>query len=331
MNKSRLIPLLFSFCCFFQPILCSGQSDPLPSWNEGEAKRALLRFVEETVTPGSKDYVNPEDRIAVFDQDGTLWVEQPMYTQFVFALDRIKELAAQHPDWKNKEHFKAIIDGDLEKIKNFSMHEIEQILAETHSNITVEQFRGIVRLWLSQARHPRFDKLYTDLIYQPMVEVIRYFSANGYRVYIVSGGGQEFIRSYSETVYDIPTQQIVGTASTVKYVYENDTPELVKLPDILFIDDKAGKPEAINLFIGKHPVAAFGNSDGDRQMLEWSQAGKGKNIQILIHHDDPLREYAYDVDSKIGTFSKSLFEEAHKRGWFVVSMKNDWKTIFPSK
>lgn len=325
-----LKPHLLLLCYFCKMAFCFGQvEDPLPSWNEGRAKQAIMQFIHSTVAPGTEDFIAPEKRIAVFDQDGTLWVEQPVYTQFSFAMDRIKSLAKEHPEWKYSEPYKSIIGDDLEKIKNFSIQEIEKIIAVSHANMTVEEFTFKVQSWLSQALHPRFQKPYTKLIYQPMLEVIKYFQSQGYKVYIVSGGGQEFIRTYAKKIYGIPSEQIIGTAGKVKYEYQNDKPVLIKLPEILFIDDKKGKPEAINLIIGKRPVAAFGNSDGDQQMLEWSQSSAGKSFQLLVHHDDPVREYKYDTDSKIGTFSLQLMEEAKKKGWIVVSMKNDWKIVFP--
>lgn len=307
------------------------QSDPLPSWNEGEAKQAILQFVNETTTKGNKNYIPPEDRIATFDQDGTLWVEQPIYTQLAFAIDMIKCLASKHPEWKKREIVPAILANDFEQLVNLSLQEIEKLLAETHSDMTVEEFKHCVQAWLSQAKHPRFDKPYTELVYQPMLEVIQLLKKHGYRVFIVSGGGQEFIRAYAEKVYGIPPEQIIGSAGKVKYEFQNGQPVLVKLPEVLFIDDKKGKPEAINLFIGKHPVASFGNSDGDQQMLEWSQASPSKSFQLLVHHDDPIREYAYDSESKVGTFSSVLMEEAKKEKWIVVSIKNDWKTVFSAK
>jgi phosphoglycolate phosphatase-like HAD superfamily hydrolase len=316
-------------CYFFKACFCFGQvDDPLPSWNEGQSKHAILQFINDTTTPGSKDYVSLEDRIAVFDQDGTLWVEQPLYTQFFFAIDAIKDLVSKNPEWKSREPYQAILESNLEKVKNFTIQDVEKIIVLSHANMTVREFQENVSSWLSKAIHPRFKKTYTELIYQPMVEVIKYFSAHGYKVYIVSGGGQEFIRTYSKKVYGIPSEHIIGSAGKVKYEYNNGKPKLLKLPEVLFIDDKNGKPEAINLFIGKIPTAAFGNSDGDQQMLEWSQSTKGKSFQLLVHHDDPVREYKYDIDSKIGTFSQTLMKEAYKKGWVIVSMKNDWKKIF---
>lgn len=319
------------FCYFCQIACCFVQAaDPLPSWNEGQPKKAIMQFINETTSPGSKDYRAPKDRIAVFDQDGTLWVEQPIYTQFFFAIDTIQELAKKNPSWKNKEPFQSIIEGDLEKIQNFSIQDIEKIIAISHTNTTVKEFKDNVRSWLNKTVHPRFKKTYTELIYQPMLEVIKYFNDHGYKVYIVSGGGQEFIRTYSEKSYGIPPEQVIGSVGKVKYEYRNGRPTLVKIPEVFFIDDKTGKPEAINFFIGKRPAAAFGNSDGDQQMLEWSQSSKGKSFQLLVHHDDPVREYKYDTSSKVGTFSQALMEEAKKNGWVIVSMKNDWKVVFSS-
>lgn len=326
----RLKVQLFFICCLCKVTFCFGhvEEDPLPSWNEGQSKQAIIQFINDTTTTGSQDYITSEDRIAVFDQDGTLWVEQPIYTQFFFAIDTIKDLASKNPEWKNKQPYQAIIDGDLEKIQNFTIQEIEKIIILSHANMTVSEFKEKVQSWLSKAVHPRFKRPYTELIYQPMLEVIKYFNTHGYKIYIVSGGGQEFIRAYSEKIYGIPPEQIIGTAGKVRYEYRDGNPVLIKLPEVFFIDNENGKPEAINLFIGKKPVAAFGNSDGDQQMLEWSQSSKGKNLQLLVHHDDSVREYKYDVDSKVGTFPQALMDEAKKNNWIVVSMKNDWKVIF---
>lgn len=303
--------------------------DPLPSWNEGSIKQEIIQFVQESVDENGPNYIRPEERIATFDQDGTLWVEQPLYTQFFFAIDTIKSLASMHLNWFEKEPFKSVLNGDLKAIRDFTVQEIEEIIAATHSGMSVEAYNERVKAWLAHAVHPRFKKPYTQLIYQPMLEVINYFKDNHFKVYIVSGGGQEFIRTYAETVYGIPPEQVIGTAGKVKYEYDNGHPQLIKLPLLLYLDDKAGKPEAINLIIGRRPVAAFGNSTGDQQMLEWTQGGKGPNFELLVHHDDPVREYAYDENSRIGTFSKALMEEANRQGWKVVSMKNDWKVIFP--
>jgi len=317
--------VVFWTCLFFANMsLCFSNQDPLPSWNEGAVKQALLQFVLKTTNRNEKDFVPPEERIATFDQDGTLWVEHPLYPQLVFAIDRIKDLSSEHPEWKKEEPFRSILEG---KVKQFSIQDIEKIVSASHSGLSVREFEEIVQDWLKTAKHPRFHRPYTELIYQPMLELIRFLQSNGYRVYIVSGGGQDFIRSYSNQVYGIPPEQIIGSAGKTRYEYRGGNPELIKQPQILLIDDKAGKPESIHLFIGKRPVAAFGNSDGDKEMLEWSQQ-KGGSLQLLVHHDDPEREYVYDADTKIGAFSKALMEEAKQKGWIVVSMKNDWKTIF---
>lgn len=321
--------ILFSIIFLLTSVSCLGQQDPLPSWHDGHAKRAIIAFVQDTTRQGSQDYLIPEDRIAVFDQDGTLWVEQPLYTQFFFAIDTLQSLSAQHPDWKHSEPYRSILAGDHNEIQNFSIQDITKIIEATHANMTVDQFKETVQEWLNQAVHPRFQKPFTALIYQPMIEVIQYLKTHGYKVYIVSGGGQDFIRAYSEKIYGISSEQIIGSSGKVKYEYQNNHSVLTKLPEMLFINDKQGKPEAINLFIGKRPVAAFGNSDGDKQMLEWSQTHPKKSLQILVHHDDPVREYAYDHNSKIGPFSQSLMDEAKARNWAIVSMKNDWKVIFP--
>lgn len=323
--------LLFSsiLFCLILPLNLFALDDPLPSWNEGEAKKTLLDFVQRITDEKSAQYIPVKERLATFDQDGTLWVEQPIYTQFIFAIDRIKALAPQHPDWNTKEPFKTIISGDLQAISRFTIQDIEQMVAITHSGMSVEDFEKTVKEWLNHAVNPRYKKPYTQLIYQPMLEVIDLLKKHHFDVYIVSGGGQEFIRVYSDEVYGIPVENIIGTAAKVKYSYFNNQPALIKLPEVLFINDKAGKPEGINLIIGKRPVAAFGNSDGDREMLEWVKGPKEKSLRFLVHHDDPVREYAYGADSRVGTFSDSLMDEAKKREWVVVSMKNDWKVIFP--
>lgn len=269
------------------------------------------------------------ERIATFDQDGTLWVEHPIYTQFIYAIDRIKALMPLHPEWQNQEPFKAMASGQIDFLKNLTKESIEKIMAITHSGMTVDNYMETAGHWIDTAIQPRFKRPYTELIYQPMLEVIDLFQENNFTVYIVSGGGQEFIRTYSEKVYGIPPERVIGTTGKTKYEYANGQPVLIKLPQILFIDDKEGKPESINLFIGRRPIAAFGNSTGDQQMLEWTQAGKGKRLELLVHHDDAIREYAYGPETKVGTFSDALMNEAKEKDWIVVSMKNDWKIIFP--
>jgi phosphoserine phosphatase len=310
--------------------------DPLPSWNDGAAKTAIVEFVNAVTTTGGADFVPPADRIATFDQDGTLWVEHPLYTQAMFALDRVHELAPKHPEWKTKEPFKAVLAGDREAMAKFSEGEWAEIIGATHAGMSTEEFLGIVREWLAKARHPRFGRPPTELVYQPMLEVMKYLRANGFRTYIVTGGGQEFVRVYSEQVYDVPVEQVVGSSIVTKYEYQDGKPVLMREPKVFFIDDKDGKAIGINLFIGKRPYAAFGNSDGDREMLEWTGAGSEARLMMLVLHDDALREYAYGParglpDTKVGTFSRALADEAKQKGWVVISMRNDWKTIFPAE
>jgi phosphoserine phosphatase len=309
--------------------LAHAQTDPLPSWNDGPAKKAIVEFVQATTTQGGPKFVPPEARIATFDNDGTLWVEQPIYTQVTFAIDRVVAMAPKHPEWKDQQPFKAILTRDREAMARFTLQDIEKIVAVTHSGMSVEAFAGIVKEWVAAAKHPRFKRPYTELVYQPMLEVMKYLRENGYRTYIVTGGGQEFVRVLAEAVYGVPPEQVIGTAGQTRYGYGKDgKPMLLKLPKVLLVDDKAGKPEAINLIIGRRPVAAFGNSSGDQQMLEWTQAGDGNRLMLLVHHDDATREYAYGAASKIGTFPDALMAEAKKRDWIVVSMKNDWRRIF---
>jgi hypothetical protein len=315
------------------------QGDSLPSWNAGPAKQAILSFVKDTTDTSGPKYVKPEDRIATFDQDGTLWTEHPLYTQAMFALDRIGKLAPQHPEWKVKQPFKAVIAGDHEAIAKFTESDWMEILAATHAGMSTEDFKALAKQWLATAKAPRFDRLYTDLVYQPMLEVMKYLRANGFRVYIVTGGGQEFVRAYSEQVYGVPPEQVVGSSIVTKYEILDDKPVLMREPKVFFIDDGPGKAVGINLFIGKHPTAAFGNSGnsamsaGDAQMLEWTQAGGGARLMMLVHHDDAKREYAYGPagglpDTHVGTFSDALMAEAKKNGWIVISMKDDWNRIF---
>ena len=306
--------------------------DLLPSWNDGPAKQAIVEFVEAVTTEGGADFVPPEDRIATFDQDGTLWVEHPLYGQAMFALDRIKALAPEHPEWKNQEPFKAVLAGDREAMGKFTEQDWERIIAATHAEITNEAFSEIVRTWLARAKDPRFKRAYTELVYQPMLEVMEHLRANNFRTYIVTGGGQEFVRVYSQEVYGVPVEQVIGSSIATTYEYQDGKPVLMREPKVFFIDDKAGKPIGINLIIGKRPYAAFGNSGGDREMLEWTGAGDGARLKMLVLHDDAEREYAYGPanglpDSKVGTFPQALADEAKAKGWIVISMKNDWKTI----
>lgn len=305
-------------------------ADPLPSWNEGQAKQAIIDFVRRTTSSGGKDFVAEADRIATFDNDGTLWIEQPIYTQVAFAFDRVKTLAPKHPEWRTQEPFKTLLSGDREAMSTLTLQDIEKMIAVTHSGMSVEAFQGIVKDWLATAKDTRFGRRYTELVYQPMLEVMRYLREHGYKTYIVTGGGQEFVRAFASQVYGVPPEEVIGSAGKTKYEYDaNGKPHLMKLPEVLLIDDQAGKPESINLIIGRRPRAAFGNSTGDRQMLEWTQAEGGGGLMALVHHDDAKREFAYGPDSKIGTFSEELMNEAKTKGWTVISMKNDWKRIFP--
>jgi phosphoglycolate phosphatase-like HAD superfamily hydrolase len=308
--------------------------DPLPSWNNGASKKAIIAFVKDTTEKSSSKYVEPKDRVATFDQDGTLWTEHPLYGQAMFALDRLGKMAPQHPDWKETEPFKSVLSGDREAMSKFSEKDWLEIVAATHSGMSTEEFQALVKAWITTAKAPRFDRLHTDLVYQPMLEVMKYMREKGFRVYIVTGGGQEFVRVYSEQVYGVLPEQVVGSSIVTKYDNSSGKPVLMREPKPFFIDDGPGKAIGINMFIGKRPYAAFGNSGGDQQMLEWSQAGEGARLMMLVHHDDATREYAYGPggglpDTHVGTFSEALLADANKNGWIVISMKDDWKRIFP--
>jgi phosphoglycolate phosphatase-like HAD superfamily hydrolase len=303
--------------------------DPLPSWNDGPAKQAIVKFVHGTTDKASAKFVPQDKRIATFDNDGTLWSEQPMYFQLIFALDRVKALAPKHPEWKTKEPFASLLKGDVKSALAGGDKAILEIVMATHAGMTTAEFERIVDDWITIAKHPKTGRLFTEMVYQPMLELLAYLRANGFKTFIVSGGGIEFMRPWTEKVYGIPPEQVVGSSIKTKYEMRNGKPVLVRLPAINFIDDKTGKPVGINSHIGRRPVAAFGNSDGDRQMLEWTQAGGGARLMMLVHHDDAKREWAYGPKSKIGTFSDALMAEAKKSGWIVISMKNDWKRIFP--
>jgi len=303
-------------------------SDPLPSWNDGPAKQAIVTFVKETTTQGSPQFVDPVARVATFDQDGTTWVEQPLYAQVMFAFHQLGVIAAKDPKLKEIEPFRTVLSGDREAIAKLTLPDLEKILFVTHTGMTVEVFQKSVQDWISTAQHPRFHHLYTECIYQPMLEVMRYLRANGFKTYIVTGGGQDFVRVYSERVYGIPREQVVGSTAGTTFGYKDGKTELTKEPRDVRVDDKDGKPIGIHLMIGRRPLAAFGNSGGDQEMLEYTQDGGGARLEMLVHHDDATREYAYGPESKIGTFSDALMAEANKRGWVVISMKNDWKHIF---
>ncbi|HKD84364.1 MAG TPA: HAD family hydrolase [Terriglobales bacterium] len=321
-------------CALLLAAFAAAQSDPLPSWNDGPAKQAIFNFVRATTDQGSANYVPPEERFATFDQDGTTWVEHPMYTEMIFAFERIKELAPQHPEWKTSEPFKSIIAGDQAAMSKFTGKEFGEIFVVTHTGMSTEAFQNIAKDWLSKARDERWHRPYTDLIYQPMLETMRYLRANGYQTYIVTGGGQDFVRSYAEPVYGIARQQIIGSAVETQYTYNQEGQGILVRPAKGLLNNNfAGKPEDIYLFIGRHPKAAFGNSTGDQQMLEYTQAGGGSNLEMIVLHDDAQREYAYGPahglpSTDIGTFTQALYDEAKSKGWIVISMKNDWKRIF---
>ena len=303
-------------------------SDPLVSWNDSAAKKAIVTFVEKTTNQGSPDFVPLSDRIAVFDNDGTLWSEQPMYFQLFFALDRVKLLAPQHPEWKNKEPFASLLKGDVEAALAGGEKAILEIIMATHAGMTTTAFEKVVRDWIATARHPKTGRRYTEMVYQPMLELLTFLRANGFKTFIISGGGIEFMRPWTEAVYGIPPEQVVGSSIQTKFEMRDDGPVLVRLPKLNFIDDKEGKPVGINLHIGRRPLAAFGNSDGDLQMLQWATAGQGPRLGLLVHHTDAEREWAYDRKSHIGKLDKAL-DEGISRGWVVVNMKDDWKVIYP--
>ena len=302
--------------------------DPLPSWNDGAAKQAITAFVTKTTADGSADFVPPAERIATFDNDGTLWSEQPMYFQAFFIFDRIKQLAPTHPEWKDKEPFASVLKGDLKSALAGGERALLEMAMATHAGTTTEEFEKIVSHWANTAKHPKSGKHFTEMVYQPMLEVLAYLRANGFKTFIVSGGGIEFMRPWTEKVYGIPPEQVVGSSIKTKFEIRDGKPVLARLPELNFIDDKEGKPVAIQQHIGRRPIIAFGNSDGDFQMLEWTTAGKGPRLALIVHHDDAQREYAYDRGSHIGKLEKGL-DEAPQRGWSIISMKNDWKKIYP--
>lgn len=330
MRRSRSRLLNFVVLLATSPPVSPGAEtpDPLPSWTDGPAKQAIVKFVRDVTDKSSKNYVPPAERIAAFDQDGTLWVEQPIYTQVVFALDRVKALAPQHPQWKTHEPFKSILTDNRAALADLTIQDFERVAAVSHAGMTVSEFRTIVKEWLATAKHPRFKRPYTELVYQPMLEVLKYFRAHGFTTFMVTGGGQDFVRAYADKVYGFQAEQIVGSSGKVKYEYRDGKSVLVKLPEVFLIDDHKGKPMGINFIIGRRPLAAFGNSTGDREMLEYTQDAGGVRLMMLVHHDDARREYDYGPNSKVGTFSNALMDEARKRGWVVISMKNDWKRIF---
>jgi phosphoglycolate phosphatase-like HAD superfamily hydrolase len=322
--------LVAGLCCGWgSPISAQGPAaDPLPSWNDGAAKQSIVDFVARVTTPGGADFVPLEQRIATFDNDGTLWSEQPMYFQVAFAIDRVKATAPQHPEWKTRQPFKSLLDGDLKGFATYGEKGVLQVMAATHAGMTVEDFAKTVQDWTATARHPRFDRPYTELVYQPMLELLAHLRANGFKTFIVSGGGIDFMRPWVEKVYGTPPEQVVGSSGVTKFQLRPDgKPELIKLAKVEFIDDGPGKPVGIHQFIGRRPIFAFGNSDGDLQMLQWTAAGAGARLMGLVHHTDAEREWAYDRASHIGKLDKA-WDEAVQRGWTVVDMKRDWKVVF---
>ena len=311
---------------FTRPALA--QADPLPSWNDGAAKSSITSFVARVTTQGGPDFVPVDQRIAVFDNDGTLWIEQPMYVQFAFILDRVKTLAPQNPDWKTKQPFKTVLDGDMKALAASGENDLVELMAATHAGMTVDEFAKIVAEWLASARDPRFKKPYPELVYQPMLELLAYLRGNGFKTYIVSGGGIEFMRPWTEKVYGIPPEQVVGSSIKTKFEMRDGRPTLFRLPQINFIDDKTGKPVGINEHIGRRPIAAFGNSDGDLQMLQWAtMRGSGAHLGLIVHHTDAEREYAYDRKSHVGKLDLAL-DAAAVNKWAVADMKKDWKRVF---
>lgn len=323
----------FLICCFLASVCANASaqqpaSEPLPSWSDGTVKKSITDFVARVTTLGGSDFVPPERRIATFDNDGTLWTEQPYYFQLAFAFDRVKAMAPQHPEWKTTQPFKALLDKDMAALTASGEKGLLKIIEATHSGMTTDAFAKTVLDWIATARHPRFKRPYTDLIYQPMLELLAYLRGNGFKTFIVSGGGIEFMRPWTEKVYGIPPEQVVGSSGEVKFEIGADgRPELIKLPKVEFVDDGPGKPVGINRFIGRQPIFAFGNSDGDLQMLQWTAAGSGARFMGIVHHTDAEREYAYDRHSKIGKLDKAL-DEGRAKGWTIVDMKRDWKVIY---
>lgn len=316
-------------------LLCSCVSpclahEPLASWNDGPVKTSIIDFVGRVTSKDSPDYIRPADRIATFDNDGTLWSEKPIYFQLLFAIDRVKQLAPQHPEWKKTQPFKAVLEGDQKTLAKSGMEGVSKLVMATHAGMTSEEFAKIVRDWLKTARHPKTGRPYNKMTFQPMLELLDYLRANGFKIYIVSGGGIEFLRVFAEEVYGIPPEQVIGSSSKIQFELREGKPVLVRLPEVDFFNDKAGKPVAINKFIGRRPVAAFGNSDGDLQMLQWTAAGPGAHFCLLVHHTDADREWAYDRKSHVGRLDKAL-GEAKAKGWTIVDMKRDWKTIWPER
>jgi phosphoglycolate phosphatase-like HAD superfamily hydrolase len=332
-EKSQVFVIWLCFCLMTVSVVrcraqAQGAPDPLPSWNDTASKKAIVDFVTRVTQEGAPDFVPMSERIATFDNDGTLWAEQPVYVQLAFALDRVKALASQHPEWKQQQPFKGVLDGDMKAVAASGEKGLLDIMAATHASTTTEEFESIVRDWIATARHPATKRLYTEMVYQPMLEVLAYLRSKGFKTFIVSGGGVEFMRPWTERVYGIPPEQVIGSRVTVKYERRNGRPVLLRLPEVDLVDDKAGKPVGIHQAIGRRPIASFGNSDGDFEMLEWTTSGKGPRLGVIVHHTDAEREWAYDRDSHIGQLVRGL-DEAPKRGWVIVDMKRDWRIIYP--
>jgi phosphoglycolate phosphatase-like HAD superfamily hydrolase len=328
MMRRRFVTLAFAAVPLAAVSTAFAQSDLLPSWNDTAPKRAILDFVARTTTAGGADFVPIPERIAVFDNDGTLWSEQPAYFQLAFALDRVKALAPQHPEWKDLEPFKSVLASDMAGLAASGEKGLLEIVAATHAGMTTEEFTKTVEQWIATARHPRFNRPYTDLVFQPMIELLAYLRAHQFKTFIVSGGGVEFMRTWTEKIYGIPPEQVVGSSGVVKFELRDGKPVLVKEPKVEFVDDGPGKPVGINRFIGRRPVFAFGNSDGDLQMLQYTAGGAGARFMGIVHHTDAAREFAYDRQSSVGKLDKAL-DEAAERKWTVVDMKADWNTIYP--
>jgi len=329
-TRSRFEHLLSGLFALLALCVCSvaNADDVLPSWSDGPPKQAILEFVAAVTEEGGKDYVEPAERIAVFDNDGTLWVEQPIYTQLTFALDRVKKLASQHPEWKTTQPFQAALAGDMKGVAASGKKGLLEMVLATHTGMTAEQFTEIVTTWLASTSHPKFERPYTELVYRPQLELMAYLRDHGFKTFIVSGGGIEFMRPFSERVYGVPPEQVVGSSVKTEFRMQDGKPVLVRIPELNFFDDKAGKPVGIYEHIGRRPILAFGNSDSDRQMIEYTMAGEGRRLALFVHHTDADREYAYDRKSHVGTLDKVL-DMAADNGWIIVDMKQDWKTIFP--
>jgi phosphoglycolate phosphatase-like HAD superfamily hydrolase len=331
-TQSKFRFLLSGFVVICTVLLCavSYAHDPLPSWNDGPTKTAILEFVAAVTEKGGRDYVEPAERIATFDNDGTLWVEYPMYTQALFAFDRVKALAPQHPEWKTRQPFKGVLENDMKAVGASGMKGLMEIIMATHSGMTAAEFEQEVVHWLATTKDKKFKRQYTELIYQPQLELLDYLRANGFKTFIVSGGGIAFMRPISEKTYGIPPEQVVGSSVVAEFQYKDGKPVLIRQPKINFINDKAGKPVGIYQHIGRRPILAFGNSDSDMQMIEYTMAGKGRRLGLYVHHTDAEREYAYDRKSHVGTLDTAL-DRADGNGWIIVDMKKDWKQIFPEK